>query len=483
MPTPGGPPAEKVILEALRTVHEPDLRRDIVSLKFVKAVEVRGPAVRIRITLPYPTLSLKDQLRQECAAKVRTLPGVDAVEVEVSTDISSRPGPAGEMVPEVRNIVAIASGKGGVGKSTTSANLALALSSMGARVGLLDADVYGPSIPGMLGVTERPEVNPGGRLPPIGKHGISVMSMGLLASRETPVIWRGPMATKLIQQFLGAVEWGALDYLLLDLPPGTGDVQLTITQSVPLAGAVIVSTPQDVALHIAMKGLKMFQDVHVPIVGIVENMSTFVCPHCGERSDIFRHGGARKICGERGIPFLGEIPIDGAIVQAGDEGLPTVLRNADGPAATAYREVARRLVAEIGLANLLGSETTRRPQKVGAAKSGVHLDLKWDDGHRSRIGYRRLRLECPCAACIDEWTREPRLDPKSVPELVHPIEVSSVGRYALAFKWSDGHSSGIYTFQRLRDLCECIECGGTEAIEPEEEPGPPPRAAGGTFEV
>lgn len=482
MPSPSKSPSEATVLEALRTVHEPDLRRDIVSLKFVKSVEVRGPAVRVKVVIPYPALTLKDQLRQECAAKIRTLAGVDAVEVEVSQDISSRPGPAGEMVPEVRNIVAVASGKGGVGKSTTATNLALALAAMGASVGLLDADVYGPSIPGMLGVTERPEISQSGRLPPIRKHGISMMSMGLLASRETPVIWRGPMATKLIQQFLGAVEWGALDYLLLDLPPGTGDVQLTITQSVPLAGAVIVSTPQDVALHIAMKGLRMFQDVHVPIVGIVENMSSFICPHCQGRSDIFRHGGAQKICAEQGIPFLGEIPIDGAIVQAGDEGLPTVLRNADSPTAAAYRAVARRLVAEIGLANLLGTENTRRPSKVSEAKTGRHLDIKWDDGHRSRIGYRRLRLECPCAACIDEWTREQRLDPKSVPELVTPHEVSSVGRYALAFKWSDGHSSGIYTFQSLRALCECTECGGTEVIEPEETTEKS-KGATGTFEV
>ncbi|MDP3940285.1 MAG: Mrp/NBP35 family ATP-binding protein [Deltaproteobacteria bacterium] len=258
---------------------------------------------------------------------------------------ASKPAPRpARILEEVKSIVAIASGKGGVGKSTVATNLALTLSARGSRVGLLDADIYGPSIPLMLGINKTPAVTPERKLVPLERHGLKLVSMGFLTNDDSPIIWRGPMVHGIVQQFLSDVLWGELDYLLIDLPPGTGDAQLTLTQLAPLSGAVIVTTPQDVALIDARKGLKMFERVNVRVLGIIENMSTFSCPHCGKETDIFDTGGGERCAEELGVPFLGKIPIDPAVRAAGDAGTPIVAAQPDHPVSKLYRDIAERLV-------------------------------------------------------------------------------------------------------------------------------------------
>ncbi|HEV8335846.1 MAG TPA: P-loop NTPase [Candidatus Polarisedimenticolia bacterium] len=355
---------------------------------------------------------------------------------------------------QVKNAIAIASGKGGVGKSTVAANLALALSRGGSCVGLMDADIYGPSIPTLLGSNQPPR--PGeaeGTLLPTEKFGIKFISMGLFTGRDTPVIWRGPMATKMIQQFLAQVSWGALDYLLIDLPPGTGDVQLTLTQSAPLVGAVIVTTPQEVAVGVTLRGLRMFEQVQVPILGIVENMSTFICPHCSQETQIFRHGGGKRAAEELGVPFLGEVPLDPALPPSGDAGVPVV--GAEGPApeapsARAFVEIARKVSDEVRRVNEMTRSVSHRPEEV-KTENGM-VEIRWSDGHLSRYPFRALRQACPCALCVDEWTGQRRMDPERILKSVRPMEIRRVGRYALQFVWSDMHSSGIYTYDLLRSL-------------------------------
>ena len=259
------------------------------------------------------------------------------------------------------------------------------------------------------------------------------------------------MVSKLIQQFLGQVEWGELDYLLIDLPPGTGDVQLTLTQSAPLVGAVIVTTPQDVAVGVTLRGLKMFEQVQVPILGIVENMSGFACTHCGEVTEIFQKGGGRRAAEELNVPFLGEIPLDAAIAASGDAGRPVVMdQTIDSPSAKAFVETAGRVAQQVSIVNESTSSMRHKPSQVSVDEGTV--DIQWNDGHKSRLDFRKLRQACPCALCVDEVTGEPRINPDTVPKDVHPDDVRTVGRYALQFTWSDGHSTGLYTFDALRAL-------------------------------
>ena len=344
-------PGEKDILEALRVVEDPDLKQDIVSLGFVKNLKVCDGAVTFDLELTTPACPVKDQLRDQCVEAVEKLDGVKGVSVSLTAEVRGRALGEHNVLAEVKNVVAVASGKGGVGKSTVAANLALALSAEGASVGLMDADVYGPSVPTMMGVHENPEVDPSQKLEPIDAHGLKLMSMGFLLGDDAPVIWRGPMVTKLIQQFLGAVNWGELDYLVIDLPPGTGDAQLTLTQMAPINGAVIVTTPQDVSLIDARKGLRMFQKVNVPVLGIVENMSAFVCGHCGETTEIFRRGGGERTAKELEVPFLGAIPIDPEVTIGGDEGKPIVARNPDSAAAAAFRSLAGEVARQLSIIN------------------------------------------------------------------------------------------------------------------------------------
>ncbi|KNX40754.1 Septum site-determining protein MinD [Roseovarius tolerans] len=372
-----------------------------------------------------------------------------------------------------RKLIAISSGKGGVGKSTVTANIAVAMARMGLRVGVVDADIYGPSIPGMLGIAgnQKPAMSPDQKVIPAEAFGIKVMSMAMLSDDDSPAILRGPMVTKYLQMFVAQVEWGELDVLLLDLPPGTGDIQLTLAQAFPLTGAVVVSTPQDVSLKIARRGLRMMQQVNVPILGIVENMSGFACASCGEVTHIFSKGGGEAIASELGVPFLGAIPIEPEIVDAGDAGIPLVSAHPDSLAAQAYVRIAEALVgrgaAHGGLAlpfdwqlsDGTGKPADAAPMSGGAADVVTALDhdeiglmIRWQDGHAQLIGSRDLRLNCRCAACRDEMSGAPILDPSRVPQTITPTRIWSLGNYALGMAFSDGHSSGIYTFKALRDM-------------------------------
>ena len=343
------------VLNALRTVQDPDLKRDLVSLGFVKDVTIQGGRVALTIELTTPACPVRDLMKEQAQQAVRVLPGVSEVHISMTAQVRpSIPGSSGGLIPTVKNIIPIASGKGGVGKSTLSANLALALIRSGARVGLMDADVYGPSIPAILGITSMPQMDEHSRMIPVLHEKLKVMSMAFFMKPEEAVVWRGPMLHKTIQQFLGGVLWGELDYLLVDLPPGTGDVQLSLCQSIPVTGAVIVSTPQDVALNVAQKAIAMFRKLNAPILGIVENMSHYVCPHCGERDEIFGTGGARQTTERLGIPFLGEIPLATPIRVAADEGRPLVLSEPDAPLATAFLTVAERLAAQVSIRGMQG---------------------------------------------------------------------------------------------------------------------------------
>jgi len=440
---------ETDILERLKTVQDPELRRDIVSLGFVKNIKICSPIVSFEIERTSPASMVSERLKAEAKAAVRELPGIEEVNVQVSASVETAQTGA------IQSMIAIASGKGGVGKSTVAANLAVALQRAGARVGVCDADVYGPSQGIMFGTDERPEADAQRRLIPVEAHGVKLMSMGLLTSKETPVIWRGPMATKLIQQFMAGVAWGELDYLIIDLPPGTGDVQLTLTQSVPLTGAVIVTTPQDVARTIAEKGLRMFEPVQVPVLGVIENMSYFECSHCHQRTHIFSQGGGEKISAEFGLPFLGGIPIDPEVVAAGDQGEPIVARNPDSPASRAYLEIAQRLASAISVVKYESSHPMK-PREISEGEG--KLRIVWADSHDSRYGFEFLRNHCPCAMCVDEWTGKRRHLALLLPPNFRALDVKPVGNYAIKISWSDGHDSGIYSFSSLRELCPCKDC-------------------------
>lgn len=343
-------PTEDQIKDALKSVKYPGFSRDIVSFGLVKQVAIEKGAVSVSLQLTSANPQAAQQLKAEAEAALRVLPGVNSVNVEVkqpgaapSAAAAANPWSQQAKVPGLSRIVAVASGKGGVGKSTVSVNLACALQHLGKTVGLLDCDIYGPSIPLMMGVHAKPTISPDEKMVPPTGHGIKVMSMGLLLEGDQPVIWRGPMIVKTIQQFFGAVEWGTLDYLLVDLPPGTGDAQLTLCQTVPLDGGVIVTTPQEASLGVVRKGIAMFQKVNVPILGIVENMSYFTTP-TGERVEIFGHGGGRLEAERQKVPFLGEVPLFVEIREAGDKGVPLVASAPDEPPGQAFIHVARSLV-------------------------------------------------------------------------------------------------------------------------------------------
>lgn len=344
MPTP------QEILEKLKSIKYPGLSRDIVSFGMIKDIEVGSAGVTVVLAPTTARQEIVAQIRDAVIATASAIPGVSAVEVNVTA--AEQPqrrmpqrGPAG--IPGISHIVAVASGKGGVGKSTVATNLALALAALGKRVGLMDADVYGPSIPLMLGLHERPESTEEKRIIPVERFGLKVISLGLFIEPGTPVIWRGPMINKLLTQFMRDVEWGDLDFMMLDLPPGTGDAQLTITQQLPLAGGVIVTTPQDVALLDVKRGVTMFQQVNAPVLGVVENMSYHVCTGCGERVDVFGTGGGNRVAAEFGVPFLGEIPLVQEIREGGDTGRPIVVDQPEHPQSQAFRRIALRVIDEV----------------------------------------------------------------------------------------------------------------------------------------
>ena len=342
---------QEQILQALKVVMDPDLHKDIVTLGFVRNVRIDGAKVDFDLVLTTPACPVKDKLRDQAEAAVKAIPGVASVEVRLSADTSkqARHVDKNEVLTGVSHVIAISSGKGGVGKSTVAANLACALARSGAKVGLMDADIYGPSQVMMLGVADDPEIDDEKRLYPPSAHGVKVISMAMFSQDDAAVVWRGPMVAQMMQNFIRQVEWGTLDYLLIDLPPGTGDVQLTLTQSAPLSGALIVSTPQDVALLDARKGLRMFEKVAVPVLGMVENMSGFVCDGCGKHHEIFKSGGASRVSRSLGVPYLGGIPLEPAVVQGGDAGVPVVLSHPESESAKAFEAIAEQLVRSVSI--------------------------------------------------------------------------------------------------------------------------------------
>jgi ATP-binding protein involved in chromosome partitioning len=345
-----GAVTEQQVLNELRKIKDPDLHKDVVSLGFIKNIEIKGSSVSFDFVLTTPACPVRDEMREDALRLVGALPGVEKVDVRMHAEVRQRPSFSAEAIAGVKNLVAISSGKGGVGKSTVSVNIAAAMGRLGAKVGLLDADIYGPTIPIMLGKKGSPVEARGNLLIPIQAHEMKFMSMGLMAPGDKPLIWRGPMAHKAVQQTLLGVEWGELDYLFVDLPPGTGDVHLTLVQSVSVTGAVIVSTPQDVGLTISMKTLRMFQETQVPILGLIENMSYYVCPHCGQLDEIFGHGKASKAARELQLPFLGGIPLDKRLRELSDTGEPLVLLDPDCPTSRSFYSITSNMAAQISIA-------------------------------------------------------------------------------------------------------------------------------------
>ena len=333
---------------ALQTVRDPHTGQDFVSTKALKNLQIEGTDVAFEVVLGYPAKSLIPGLRQQLIAAAKTVPGVGNVSVQVRSEIIAHAAQRGvQLLPQVRNIIGVASGKGGVGKSTTSVNLALALAAEGARVGLLDADIYGPSQPMMMGITGRPSSQDGKTMDPLENHGVQVMSIGFLVNEDDAMIWRGPMATQALEQLLRQTNWHDLDYLIVDMPPGTGDIQLTLSQRVPMTGAVIVTTPQDIALLDAKKGIRMFEKVGVPILGLVENMAIHVCTQCGHAEHIFGADGGKRLAGEIGIDYLGALPLARSIREQADSGQPTVVADPDGEHAQLYKALARQVALKI----------------------------------------------------------------------------------------------------------------------------------------
>jgi ATP-binding protein involved in chromosome partitioning len=341
--------SELQVQTALKELVDPNTQKDFSTSKSARNIKVEGGKVSLDVVLPYPAKMVLGQIKAMVEDKIRGIPGVEAVAANVTWKIVAHSVQRGvKLIPGVKNIIAVASGKGGVGKSTTAVNLALALAAEGASVGMLDADIYGPSQPMMLGIHGRPESPDGQNLEPMVGHGLQAMSIGFLIDVETPMVWRGPMVTQALEQLLNNTKWKDLDYLVVDLPPGTGDIQLTLAQRVPVTGAVIVTTPQDIALIDARKGLKMFEKVGVPILGIVENMSIHICSKCGHEERIFGEGGGERMCKDYGTEFLGGLPLDIRIREETDSGKPTVVAEPESRIAEIYRQIARRVAVKVG---------------------------------------------------------------------------------------------------------------------------------------
>lgn len=345
---------ESDVLEALKNVQDPDLHKDLVTLGMIKDIKISGKDISFTVELTTPACPLKEKIEKDCIDEVKKqIPQAENIKVKMSANVQAF-SIEKKLMQKVKNVIAIASGKGGVGKSTVSANIALSLAATGAKVGLLDADIYGPTIPALLAVKEQPEVTEDKKMIPIQKHGLKLMSIGFLLKDNEPVIWRGPMVGGVITQFLRDVDWGELDYLIVDLPPGTGDAQLTLSQVIPLSGVVIVSTPEDVALNIATKALSMFENMRVPILGIVENMSYFIAPDTGNIYYIFGKGGAKNICEKLEVKFLGEVPLDISIREGGDQGQPISFFKPNSEQAKAFKNISGNIAASLSTEILAG---------------------------------------------------------------------------------------------------------------------------------
>jgi ATP-binding protein involved in chromosome partitioning len=361
------------VLRALSAIEDPDLHRDIVSLGFVQTPEIDGDRVSVRIVLTTPACPVRETIEADARRLLLALPGVREAAVTMEASVAQHRTGAGHPVEGVRNIIAVASNKGGVGKSTVAANLAAALASLGASVGLLDADITGPNIPTMFGIAQGSQAEDGGGLRVVERHGVRVCSIGFVLPRGTPVVWRGPMIGTAVRQLLHDVAWGDLDYLLIDLPPGTSDASMSMAQEAPISGVVVVSTPQDVALEDAAKAVSMFDKLNVPIFGIIENMSYFVCPHCDERTEIFGHGGARAAADDLGLEFLGELPLDPPTRKGADEGTPIVVAAPESAQARAFIDVAKQVAARCSVLEYGEADHGESPVETSPGRSGAQV--------------------------------------------------------------------------------------------------------------
>ena len=485
--------SKEQVLERLRQVKGPDLKGNIVDLGLVSEILVKDGRVSFSITVPAELAPGLDPMRQAAEKVVREMPGVSGV---IAVLTAEKPGglsrsggngaseaPRGGRAPEsarvqqararsggqpqpaqappaqapggqrqmqqvagIKHLVAVASGKGGVGKSTTAVNLALGLQAIGLKVGILDADIYGPSQPRLLGLSGRPQVAGGNKLHPMEAYGLKAMSMGFLVDEGTPIIWRGPMVVSALTQMLRDVTWGELDALVIDMPPGTGDVQLTMAQQVPLAGAIIVSTPQDLALIDARKGLSMFRKVDVPVLGIIENMSFFVCPKCGERSDIFGHGGAKLEAEKLGIPFLGGVPLHMDIRQTSDEGQPIVATSPNGPYAQIYRDIATKAWAELNAS----SDMRIQPPTLAVSPDKGELHVGFAGEETFTLSAEMLRVMSPSAE-VQGHSPDQRVT-VGRKRNVKIKELRPVGNYAVRIVFDDGHDTGLYAWSYLQTL-------------------------------
>ncbi len=469
------------VLDQLKRIKGPDLEGNIVDLGLVSEILLRDDKVYFSITVPPDRAASLEPLRQAAEKVVKDIPGVQGVTAVLTAETprgsggnggaapradSARvqqvraqqsaareaaarpqPAPAGRAstgVPGIRHMIAVASGKGGVGKSTTAVNLALGFQAIGLKAGILDADIYGPSQPRLLGLSGRPQVIEGSnRLRPMEGFGLKAMSMGFMVDEGTPIIWRGPMVVSALTQMLREVEWGELDVLVIDMPPGTGDVQLTMAQQVPLSGAVIVSTPQDLALIDARKGLAMFRKTDIPVLGIIENMSYFLCPSCGERSDIFGHGGAAEEARKLGIPFLGEVPLHMSIRARSDEGRPIVAAEPESQHAQIFRDLAAKTWDELS-----GAAGQRVPPPALKVKPGADaLDVSFQDGAHYELSAEMLRVMSPSAE-VQGHSPEQRVT-VGKKRNVKIKDLVPVGNYAVKIVFDDGHDTGLYTWSYL----------------------------------
>ena len=481
-------PTKEQVLERLRQVKGPDLKDNIVDLGLVSEISLKDGRVSFAITVPAERASELDVMRQAAEKVVRDMEGVSGVIAVLTADKpggsganGTKAGRAGQ-VPEsprvqqararsgggpsapavaaptagerrqmqqvagIKHMIAVASGKGGVGKSTTAVNLALGLQAIGLKAGILDADIYGPSQPRLLGLSGRPQVAGGNKLHPMEAYGLKAMSMGFLVDEGTPIIWRGPMVVSALTQMLRDVTWGDLDALVIDMPPGTGDVQLTMAQQVPLSGAIIVSTPQDLALIDARKGLNMFRKVDVPVLGIIENMSFFVCPKCGERSDIFGHGGAKSEAEKLGIAFLGGVPLHMDIRITSDEGQPIVATNPNGPHAQIYRDIATKAWAELNAS----SDTRIQPPTLAISPDKSELHVGFAGEKTFTLSSEMLRVMSPSAE-VQGHSPDQRVT-VGRKRNVKIKELRPVGNYAVRIVFDDGHDTGLYAWSYLQTL-------------------------------
>ncbi|HMP73640.1 MAG TPA: P-loop NTPase [Kiritimatiellia bacterium] len=441
---------ESQVLDSMRHIIDPDLGKDIVTLGFIKNLTITNEGkVSFSVELTTPACPVKEHFRSSCEKAVAALPWVKAVDVTMTAQNRANPLLAkAQGLAGVTSIIAVSSCKGGVGKSTTAVNLAYALKHLGASVGLFDADIYGPSLPTMVSPSETSLYQVQDMIQPLDYEGVKLMSFGFVPTGPGggAAIMRGPMVTQIINQLLTTTDWGTLDYLVLDLPPGTGDIQLTLTQLIPITAAIIVTTPQQLSFVDVVKGIQMFDKLKVPTISVVENMSYFDCPDNGKRYYLFGQGARQKLIDQFGIKNSFAMPIIPEVSHAGDSGKPLVLEQPDHPAAVVYREIAEQAVREISILRHAGQI---RPKASFQPERGIVLT--YEDGSEKTIPPARLRRACRCALCKDEFTGKPLLDPASVSDAIFPRTLQPMGNYAVAIAWSDGHSSSIYPYELIAE--------------------------------